>query len=556
MDTKRIGAHVSGNNVEFRVWAPQAEKVEVLLPEAHLLSPEEKGYFSARIPGIKAGQLYKFRLNGKEELPDPASRFQPEGVHGPSQVVDEPFSWSDQSWKGVPLEELVIYELHVGTFTAEGTFLAVKNHLARLKDLGITAIEIMPVSQFPGKRNWGYDGVSPFAPQNSYGQKNAPEELKSLVNECHKHGIAVILDVVYNHMGPEGNYLPKWGPYFQDKYKTPWGEALNFDGEHSDEVRHYFLQNVRQWIEEYHFDGLRLDAIHAILDTSARPFLAEATDLAHDLAEKLDRHVWMIAESDGNDPRVLQSTREGGLGFDAQWADDLHHCIHSNLTKENEGYYSDYVGEEKILDVFKHGTYFRGQYSDFRKRRHGRPYSLKDRHRLVVCAQNHDQIGNRARGERLGSLVDEEKLKAAAALNLLSGGMPLIFMGEEIGESNPFAYFVDHTDKELRTAVREGRKKEFAAFTWKGEIPDPGAEETFNKSKPQWSELNSERGKKFTALYKSLINTSKELRRRKVWNHPDLEVKIVNSVLQAQLKNQFKLSISLQSPYTAEVSYE
>jgi maltooligosyltrehalose trehalohydrolase len=405
----------------------------------------------------------------------------------------------------------------------------------------------MPVAQFPGKRNWGYDGVNLFAPQNSYAAKNSPEELKNLINECHRQGLAIFLDVVYNHLGPEGNHLAKWGPYFQDKYRTPWGNALNFDGAHSDEVRNYFLNNAQQWIEEYHFDGLRFDAIHAIMDTSAYPFLAEVTDLIKELRQKLDRKIWTIAESDGNDPRVLQDSAGGGFGMDAQWADDFHHCMHAYLTEEKQGYYSDYGTAENLAEVFKKGTLFSGQYSKARGRRHGRSFSPEQRHRLVVCSQNHDQVGNRARGERLAHLIDENKLKAAAIWTFLFGGLPMLFMGEEIGADRPFQYFVDHTENELLTAVREGRKKEFAAFTWQGEVPDPGALSTFENSRPDWSGLESQRSREFLALHKNLTALSKKLRKSKILEDKNLNVELLNEgkVLQVRVPGFFEMLGSL-----------
>lgn len=528
MRTHAIGAHVQKDGTLFRVWAPFAKKVEVLTPEAHEMQREDRGYYSLFVNGIKDRDLYKFRLNDQQEFPDPASRFQPEGVHGPSQVLDPEFPWTDQKWKGLPLEELVIYEFHVGSFTSQGTFSAVMPHLRRLKDLGVNAIEIMPVAQFPGTRNWGYDGVGLFAPQSSYGdQEISPVELKKLVNSCHEIGLAVILDVVYNHLGPEGNYLSQWGPYFQEKYRTPWGAAVNFDGPGSDEVRNFFLENARQWIEDYHMDGLRLDAIHAIVDMSSVPFLSQLSDLVHELGSKAGRTVHVIAESESNDSRILMPTIQGGLGMDAQWADDLHHAIHALLTHEHRGYYSDYGKAKQLAQIYKQGVLFQGEYSEYRQRSHGRSYKNISRHRLVVCTQNHDQVGNRAQGERLSTLTSKNKLKAGVAWVFLSGGLPLLFMGEEIAENAPFLYFVEPGDDKLLEAVREGRKNEFSEFHDGGDIPDPGSKRSLLKSRPRWERLQTDlEAREMHAYYKKLILLSKWIRKEKFFDSDHLQVRL------------------------------
>lgn len=478
-----LGANYEGEQqCSFVVWAPKVSKIEV-----HLLAPSERivplksgplGYHHAHVEGIEPGATYVYRLNGQVERPDPASRFQPSGVHGPSQIVEPEFAWTDQGWFGVPLRNYILYELHVGAFTPEGTFEAIIPQLPALKELGITAIELMPVAQFPGSRNWGYDGVFPFAVQNSYG---GPSGLKRLINACHQAGLAVVLDVVYNHLGPEGNHLDEFGPYFADRYHIPWGAALNFDGEHSDEVRRFFIENALYWQTEFHIDALRLDAIQAIKDCSALPFLQELAEVSHRRAEKLNRRFYLIAESDLNDARVISPETMGGLGLDAQWSDDFHHCLHVLLTGEHSGYYADFGGVELLAKVLRHGFAYTGQYSRFRKRRHGNLPWLNSARQFVVCSQNHDQIGNRRDGERLSALTSFEALKLAAGTVLLSPFIPLLFMGEEYGESAPFQYVVSHTSPQLVEAVRQGRSKEFSEFGWQGEVPDPGAEATFQR---------------------------------------------------------------------------
>jgi maltooligosyltrehalose trehalohydrolase len=477
--TLPLGAHYLGHGqCSFHVWAPYCTQLSVLLQGESsreiLLTRGDRGYFSRIADRVAPGDRYLLRLH--ENLrPDPASRFQPESVHGASQIVDPSFRWDDSHWSGVELSDYVIYETHVGAATREGTFAALVSKLPKLKQLGITAIELMPVAQFAGARNWGYDGVLPYAVQNTYG---GPRELKQFVNAAHKHGLAVILDVVYNHLGPEGNYLREFGPYFTRNYKTPWGDAINFDGEHSDEVRRFFLENAFQWQTEFHLDGLRLDAVHAIRDFSAVPFLQELATVVHRQAQALGRPFHLLAESDLNDARLIRPEREGGYGMDAQWADDFHHCLHTLLTGERTGYYQDFGGVEQFARILSEGYAYIGQYSPFRNRRHGNSAAGVWSRRMVVCAQNHDQIGNRPRGDRLTALVDGEALKLAAAAVLLSPFTPLIFMGEEYGERAPFHYFVDYPDPTLRKAVREGRNNEFA-FLPSEDLPDCFAIDTF-----------------------------------------------------------------------------
>jgi maltooligosyltrehalose trehalohydrolase len=502
---------VSDTVTRFSVWAPEHERIDV-----HILSPEDRlapmertdrGYHVAIGEGVGEGVTYKFRLSDGRELPDPASRFQPEGVHGPSQVVNTSFAWSDDGWRGIPLAEYVIYELHVGTFTPEGTFDGVIDRLDELKELGITAVELMPVAQFPGERNWGYDGVGLFAPQNSYG---GPGGLRRFVDACHARGIAAILDVVYNHLGPEGNYLREFGPYFTDKYQLFWGDAINYDGSDSDEVRRYFIENALMWVRDYHFDALRLDAVHGIFDQSAKPFLRELADDIRAESDRLDRRIQLIAESDLNDPQLVRPADAGGSGLDAQWSDDFHHALHSLLTGERDGYYADYGGVGQLAKCYRRAYAFAGEYSAFRRRRHGQPPTGLPGEAFVVCAQNHDQVGNRMLGERLASLTSLEGLKLAAAATILSPFIPLLFMGEEYGESAPFLFFVDHADPELLKAVNAGRIKEFEAFGWTEHPPEPGDPDTFDRSRPNPAQASSGRGAVLRSFYRELLRLRRE----------------------------------------------
>lgn len=481
----KLGPTLLGDGrCRFCVWAPFVDCIEV-----HVLSPQERlqrlprdrqGYHCGVLEGIEPGALYLIRLNGSLERPDPASRCQPQGVHGPSQVANPSFDWTDANWRGLPLTRYIIYELHVGAFTASGTFDAAIERLDDLAALGITAVELMPIAQFPGNRNWGYDGVYPFAAQTSYGGLPG---LKRFVDACHGRGLAVVLDVVYNHLGPEGNYLGDFGPYFSSVYRTPWGAPLNFDGPFSDEVRRYFIENAIYWVSECHVDALRLDAVHAILDFSARPFLEELAGAVKLFAEALGRRIHLIAESALNDTRLIRSPVMGGFGLDAQWNDDLHHALHAVLTGESRGYYCDFGRFDHLLKALREGFVYDGQYSNYRQRRHGNSSRYIPSHRLVVFAQNHDQVGNRMLGDRLCRIVPFEALKMAAGIILLSPHLPLLFMGEEYGETAPFPYFTSHSDPVLIEAVRSGRRKEFASFGWDGEPPDPQAEETFQSAK-------------------------------------------------------------------------
>ncbi|TAK31204.1 MAG: malto-oligosyltrehalose trehalohydrolase [Chloroflexota bacterium] len=524
-----LGAsYLGGGRCRFVVWAPHARGVDV-----HVITPQEqvvpmerdsRGYYHVTADSVEPGALYYYRLrqeNEEKERPDPASRLQPQGVHGPSQVVDPSFRWEDSSWQGLPLSAYIIYELHVGTFTRQGTFDAIIPLLDELKDLGITTLELMPVAQFPGSRNWGYDGVYPFAVQMSYG---GPEGLQRLVNACHQRGLAVVLDVVYNHLGPEGNYLADFGPYFTDSYRTPWGSAINFDGPGSDEVRRFFIENAVSWLSEFHLDALRLDAIHAIKDLSAQPFLQELSIAIRHLSERLGQPRYLIAESDLNDARVIRPRRLGGFGLDAQWNDDFHHALHTLLTRERDGYYVDFGRLEHLATAFRQGYVYAGQYSAFRRRRHGNTPLLNGAQQFVVCSQNHDQIGNRMCGDRLSQLVHFDALKLAAGVVLLSPFVPLLFMGEEYGEIAPFQYFTSHTDPTLVEAVRRGRQAEFANFQWSGTVPDPQDEATFQRSK-----LDREMSKQgqhlvLLAFYRELIHLRKRLPTLTNLSTDDLEV--------------------------------
>ncbi len=478
-----------------------------------------QGYFYAEVPGVSPGMRYVFVLDGQKERPDPASRFQPEGVHGPSYVVDpENYKWKDHKWKGMALKDLIFYEAHIGTFTSEGTLDAAVKKLPYLKKLGITCFEVMPVAQFPGKRNWGYDGVGLFAVQNSYG---GPEAFKRLIDACHRIGIAVCLDVVYNHLGPEGNYLHDFGPYFTKKYHTPWGDAINFDDQESGHVRRFMIENALHWVTEYHIDVLRLDAVHGIYDFSPKHILQELNDAVESMAQKLGRRVFVIAESDLNDSRIIRNKKQKGYGLSGQWSDDFHHAVHSYLTGERQGYYEDFGHLADIAKAIKDGFVYDGKYSVFRKKKHGNSVKKLPSEKLVVCIQNHDQVGNRAFGERLSTLIDFDKQKIAAALLILSPHTPLLFMGQEYAEKAPFQYFIDHKDLGLIQAVRDGRKKEFAVFGFK-DIADPGSMKTFLNSKLRWNFKRNQKQRYLLCLYKDLISLRKSMLSQKrllgVWH--------------------------------------
>lgn len=503
---------LDGRRCQFLVWAPKADSVDV-----HLISPVERvermqrdahGYWSAVLDDVLPGATYYYRLDG-EDRPDPASRFQSEGVHGPSTVVDPgTYHWNDASWHGLNRHDLVTYELHVGTFTDAGTFEAVIPYLDELRDFGVTAIELLPVNAFPGRWNWGYDGVLPFAVQSSYG---TPDDLRRLVDACHQRGLGVILDVVYNHFGPEGNYLGQFGHYFTEQHLTPWGEALNFDGNQSDHVRDFLIHNGLYWLTEYHLDGFRLDAIHAIFDQTAKPFLEEWTAAVRRRGEELGKYPVVIAESMMNDPKVIQPAALGGFDMDAEWNDDFHHALHVLLTGERDGYYADYTGIEDLAKAYRQGYVYTGEFMGFRGRRHGRTPHGCAPWQFLAYTQTHDQVGNHGGCARMWDLTSFEGLKVGAAAVLLSPFTPMIFMGEEYGETHPWWYFVDHQDVSLRDAVREGRRREFAGFNWDGEMVDPDSPDAFHGSKLQHGLKDTAEHAVLYAWYRELLRLRREV---------------------------------------------
>ncbi len=505
---ERGAVPLADGSTRFSVWAPRAQRVEVTLArdgtaESHPLVRGADGVHTGTVRRVPAGSDYSYRLDGGPDRPDPVSRWRPQGVHGPTRVVDPAaFHWTDAAWRGLETADLAIYELHVGTFTPAGTFDGAIERLPALRELGVTAIEIMPVAEFPGNRNWGYDGVSLFAVQSSYG---GPNGLKRLVDAAHRAGLAVLLDVVYNHLGPEGNYLGDFGPYFSDRHRTAWGQGFNLDGPDSDEVRRYLVDNAVYWVTEYHLDGLRLDAADRIVDLSPTHLAEEIGQAVHEQGDALGRRTLVIAEIDANDPRWVKGREEGGYGLDAHWSDDFHHAVHVALTGERTGYYADFTEPDALAKALSERYVNDGRYSPFRRRSHGRPAVDLPADRFVVCIQNHDQTGNRARGERLAALVAPGALRLAAAILLLSPYVPLLFMGEEHGETNPFLYFVSHGDPALVEAVREGRRREFERFAWTGDIPDPQAEDTFEASRPRWQQAEAPAGTRLRALYRDLL---------------------------------------------------
>ncbi|MBW3594589.1 MAG: malto-oligosyltrehalose trehalohydrolase [Actinobacteria bacterium] len=488
----------------FDVWAPDASSVDLIVADERVsMSRAGRGWWTVD-RDVTPGTDYWFSVDGGVPRPDPRSPWQPQGPDGPSRTVDhDAFSWSDAAWRGADLAAAVIYELHVGTFTEAGTFEGAIDKLEHLVDLGVTAIELMPVAEFSGTHGWGYDGVDLYAPHHAYG---GPTGLKRLVDACHSEGLAVVMDVVYNHLGPSGNYLREFGPYFTDRYATPWGDAINFDGPGSDGARRFFIDNALMWLRDYHCDGLRLDAVHAILDSSAIHILEEVAAEVRALERAVDRTLWVIAESDLNDPRVVTPVERGGYGLDAQWSDDFHHALHALLTGETAGYYSDFGSTEHLAKAFRNAFVYDGTYSVYRGRRHGRPPTGLEAPRFLGYLQNHDQVGNRAAGERTSALLSTELLKVGAALVLTSPFVPMLFQGEEWGASSPFLYFTDHADPALGKAVSEGRKGEFAAFGWDpADIPDPQDPATFERSKLDWSETRRDPHAELLQWHKDLI---------------------------------------------------
>ncbi|MBX9790746.1 MAG: malto-oligosyltrehalose trehalohydrolase [Pirellulales bacterium] len=479
------------------VWAPLRKRVQLVLYDTANVGDTQRrtfdlnraddGYWNLELDQVPAAARYAYLLDDEStEYPDPASRWQPEGVHRPSAIFSpEEFIWSDASWSGVERSDLVIYELHVGTFTPEGTFAAARARLPQLRELGVTAIELMPLSQFAGTRNWGYDGVHPYAVQHSYG---GPRSLQQFIDAAHAAGLGVLIDVVYNHIGPEGNYFGQFGPYFTDHYRTPWGLALNYDGADSDPVRHFAIENACQWVRDFHADGLRLDAVQTIYDMSAKHLLQDLNDAVQATARDTVRTVVVIAETNQNDIRLVSPAEHGGYGLAGAWSDDFHHCVHALLTGERDGYYAGFGTRRQLAKSLADVYVYDGCYSPFHRRRHGNRVGSTPRAAFVTCIQNHDQIGNRALGDRLATLLAPPALRLAAGLLLLSPTTPLLFMGEEYGESNPFPFFCSFSDEQLIAAVRRGRREEFAAlaFEWKIEIPDAQAPQSFESAKLSW----------------------------------------------------------------------
>ncbi len=502
--SQRVGANYTISETEFVVWAPQRKKVDLQLsspqPAFHAMQQDAAGYWRVNLP-VKPGTRYQFRLDEKDTHPDPASRSQPDGVHRPSEVIDTSFNWTDDNWKGIPLSNKIIYELHTGAFSPTHDFQGIIDRLNYFVQLGINTIELMPLAQFPGDRNWGYDGVYPFAVQYSYG---GAAGLMRLVDAAHASGIAVIVDVVYNHFGPEGNYMEQYGPYFTNKYNTPWGKAINYDDAWSDGVRNYFLQNAAMWLEEYHVDALRLDAVHAIKDFSAIHFMQQLRELTSEIERRTGCHKELIAELDLNDPRFITPISKGGYGLDGQWIDEFHHALRTLLTKETTAYYEDFGHITHLERAFRNTYVYNGIYSPHRKRTFGGSADNNPYNQFVVFAQNHDQVGNRAIGDRLTDNLNFEQLKLAAATVLLSPYVPLLFMGEEYGERNPFPFFGSFTDSELVDAIRKGRAEEFKGFHGNTEIPDPMSPKTFDSALLSWT-YEQEPGATLWRYYRQLI---------------------------------------------------
>ena len=472
--------------MRFRVWAPEAEDVVLRVDGTDVAATAEHGGWWSADAEAGHGTRYGWQLDGAEPLPDPRSRWQPDGVHGLSAVDAEDFRWTDDGWHGFHLPGAVLYELHVGTFTEAGTFDGVIERLPHLVELGIDAIELLPVAAFPGERGWGYDGVDLFATHDAYG---GPAGLRRLVDAAHAAGVGVVLDVVYNHLGPDGNVLGAYGPYFSDRHQTNWGDAVNLDGPGSDEVRRFFVDNACMWLGDFHLDGLRIDAVHALVDDSAYHLLEQLADEVADLAAHVRRPCWLIAESDRNDPRYVRPAEAGGFGLDAAWADEWHHALHAVVSGETSGYYEDFGSLDELAVALEQAWVYAGRYSEHRGRVHGRSPAGIAGHRFVVSVQNHDQIGNRASGDRLGASVSLDRLRIAATLMLLGPFTPMLFQGEEWNASSPFRYFTDHQDAELGRAVSEGRRSEFSSFGWDpSDVPDPQDRATFDASVLRWDE--------------------------------------------------------------------
>ncbi|MEP6735715.1 MAG: malto-oligosyltrehalose trehalohydrolase [Chryseolinea sp.] len=527
INKRSIGVNFSSRGEsEVMLWAPNAKDVSLVLTDHNQSIPlekQERGYFTCITSGLKPGDRYVFQLDQKGRYPDPASLCQPDGIFGPSEVTNLHYRWTDHQWKNTPISDYIFYELHVGTFTTNGTFAAIEQKLDYLSSLGVTAIEIMPVAEFSGVRNWGYDGVFPFATHHIYG---GPSGLQSLVNKCHEVGIAVVLDVVYNHMGPEGNYFEQYGPYFTDKYKTPWGSAINFDDVGSDEVRRYFIENVLMWFRDFHIDGLRLDAVHAIRDFGARHILQEIRTHVDQLMAETGRTHYLIAECDLNDPRFITGVSSGGYGMDAQWIDEFHHALRVAAGHDRNGYYADFNGILHLGKSFHDAYVYDGMYSPHRQKTFGLSANHISSNKFIVFSQNHDQVGNRMLGERTSVLTSFEMQKLAAATVILSPYLPFLFMGEEYGETNPFQYFVNHKDEDLIEAVRKGRKSEFMAFHHGENVPDPQSQQTFQQSKLQWGLINGGNHKILFEYYRELIRIRKKLPAKLLGARDTMSIKI------------------------------
>jgi maltooligosyltrehalose trehalohydrolase len=499
---------------EFNVWAPRATKMAVKIGNAlhPMTGPDHSGWWKAAVEEAGSGTDYAFLLDDDPKpYPDPRGLWQPHGVHGPSRLYDhKSFAWSDTHWQGPPLSGAVIYELHVGTFTTAGTFDAAIEQLGYLFELGITHIELMPIVEFPGRHGWGYDGVALFAVNDLYG---GPDGLKRFVDACHTRGLAVLIDVVYNHFGPVGNYTTKFGPYLTNRHCTPWGDAVNFEDVGSDQVRRFFCDNALMWMRDFHVDGLRLDAVHEFIDRSAIHFMEQLSTEVEILSAMLERRLVLIAESDLNDPRMVRPREAGGYGMDAQWSDDFHHALFTVLHKgdESKGYYTDFGSFEKLAKALTSVFVYDGIYSRYRRRIHGRPVDGLSGHRFIGFIQNHDQVGNRATGDRLEQIIGIARSKVAAGVVLMSPFIPLLFQGEEFAASTPFQYFADHDDPAMAKAVLEGRKREFAAFGWNPDvIPDPEKTETFERSKLNWDEIHESTHGEMLEWFRQLIRLRRD----------------------------------------------
>jgi maltooligosyltrehalose trehalohydrolase len=558
----KAGTKYLGNDrCSFTVWAPGKEKMIL-----HIVHPSEQkvemqkddmGYFTAEVQ-TPVGTKYLYIIDDAEKgLPDPASQYQPDGVHGASQVIDHnTYQWNDRNYKAPAFEDLILYELHIGTFTEQGTFESAIEKLDQLTEVGINAIEIMPVAQFPGDRNWGYDGVYPYAVQNSYG---GPEGLKKLVDACHQKGIAVFLDVVYNHQGPEGNYIEQFAPYFTEHYKTPWGKAINYDGEWSDGVREFYSDNAIYWLQHFHIDGLRFDAVHAIYDFGAVHFWEIVHAKVRELEKKSGRCYHTIAESDLNAPRVIHPVEKNGFGFTAQWLDDFHHAAYVLLDKAGKDRYYDFGTMHQLAKSYCEGYVHSGEFVKFRKRKYGKSSAGIPGNKFVAFINNHDQSGNRIDGARLCTLIDLDLSKIATAMLLLSPYVPMLFMGEEYADDSPFYYFISHSDPSLIKAVQEGRKEEFKAMIKPGmEYPDPQSGEIFKQSKLKWEKRNQGKNKIILNWHTELIRLRKSHPALKNFNKECIRAEVLQQdglILHRKDETGKKEVVALMNISDAEIDY-